>query len=837
MAIQIVVTNTGRAEIVNAENNGTAPVLITEVGFGGGKYTASPTQTALQSEFKRLGAISGQVVSDDTIHVSVEDQTIESYEVYEFGVYTDSGTLFAVYSQNTPITQKTANSFLLLAVDILFTSINAGSVTFGSVEFNNPPASETVKGVVYLATTEDARLGLDDKKALTSKTAAAAIEKAINEDSAGFGRTVTLRPLNISPGSLELDVVPSPVLTGYDYYALYSVPQLQREFQIDILGQQFVSPIYAATETPTGGQPAIEHLVGVELNIDTSYIWRYRDKTVAGDISAWSNPTQFKTANTYIEQPTITSPTNNQTDVGETPDITSSTFNVVNGTDTHQSTSWRIVSSGATVWESLLDATNLTSVKVPAGNLVENTTYEIQVKYHGAQIASSAWSPTITITTAENFAGDIGAAGSQGFGVGVYPGVLPSGFTALTGATDKASDNYGNYQYSDGSILAFIPAFYYRFGSTDSPNYATYGANAIDIVGLGVYADQIAAAADGYALHRAFIDGGAIKSGFFFDKYLNSKNGVLSGKSIKDGVPISLATTSGYTNSAGMTNCAGQLHDAITLSRARGAGFNCASAFQYSAIALISLAHGQASTASTFCAWYDGTGTTNYPKGCNSSLSDIDDSGVTFTTAGDTAAEKPLAGSGAPFAKTTHNGQPSGVADVNGSMYQVALGITSPGTSATSGSAISNGNSYVLKESVAIADLTNGFGGATDAWGTDANLAANYEQETGILPWGSATTSVYFGNGANQVFSPDTSGQGWLKTAIGIQDSNASMSAAGTNLFGQDLCQQRNVQNMFVLCGGNWSNGSGAGVFYRNWNNYRSNSGYSGGFRAAAYGL
>ena len=40
---------------------------------------------------------------------------------------------------------------------------------------------------------------------------------------------------------------------------------------------------------------------------------------------------------------------------------------------------------------------------------------------------------------------------------------------------------------------------------------------------------------------------------------------------------------------------------------------------------------------------------------------------------------------------------------------------------------------------------------------------------------------------------------------------------------------------MFVIASGNWSNGSDAGVWNRNWNNHRTNSNNNVGFRAAAY--
>ncbi len=40
---------------------------------------------------------------------------------------------------------------------------------------------------------------------------------------------------------------------------------------------------------------------------------------------------------------------------------------------------------------------------------------------------------------------------------------------------------------------------------------------------------------------------------------------------------------------------------------------------------------------------------------------------------------------------------------------------------------------------------------------------------------------------------------------------------------------------LFPLASGNWNNAGNAGVFYRNWNNNRSNDNNNVGFRAADY--
>lgn len=539
-----------------------------------------------------------------------------------------------------------------------------------------------------------------------------------------------------------------------------------------------------------------------------------------------------------VQTPTNVSPSNGSTDQNRSVTLTASAFSWLGVADTHASSDWQVATDiGFTslVANVVGDTVNKTSYTVMG--LSTSQTYYWRVRYTGTNNGTSNWSTPTSFVTKANFSGLVGTQGGQGFGVGVYPSTLPSGFSNMTGNTDPANANYGNYQYSDGSVMVFVPKFFYRIGHPSSPRYATYGLNAVDIVGIETFADEAAANAAGYALHRAFIDGGAEKSGFFIDKYLCSKNGTTSCKSVVNGNPISLTTNAIYNSSSGMTGCTGIIADAVVLARSRGAGaFNVASVFMYSALAGLSLAHAQASTSTTYCAWYDAT--YNFPKGCNTSLKDANDASVTFTSAGNSGdANKPLTGSGNPFAKTTHNGQACGVADVNGAMWQVMLGITNAGTSATDTAVVANGNAYVLKRSVSLASLTAGWNGTNDAWGDATNLASKYDLVSGLFPWSSATTAVYFGNGTNQVFSGATSGVSYSRTACGIQDTTSGTSASGTNQFGADLCQQYNRANLFPLGAGDWLYAAGAGVFSRYWGDSRSNGNSNACFRAAAYGL
>jgi hypothetical protein len=440
--------------------------------------------------------------------------------------------------------------------------------------------------------------------------------------------------------------------------------------------------------------------------------------------------------------------------------------------------------------------------------------------------------------------------GTAGFGVSPYTGTLPIGFSALTGSNDITHNNYGNYQYSDGSIMCYIPAFYYRIGHASAKQYQLYLDNVIEIVGFAAFDSESTANTAGFSLHRAFVDGGAIKNGFFIDKYLASKNGSTSCKSVANVEPISLTTSVNYNPSSTMTSCTGILADAVVLARSRGIGiFNVASIFMYNALAMISLAHAQNSATTTHCAWYDPI--YNFPKGCNDGeLKDINDPSVTYTrSASGTANDhfKPNTGSAGGgilanptiFAKTTHNGQTNGVADLNGCMYQVMLGITTAGNSATDTANITSGNQYVLKPSTALASLTAGWNGISDAWGDATNLATNYNLISAFMtsPTGRGT---YFGNGIHAVFSNVVSTAfsadktDYLKTNCGYPLLTGE-SASGTNQFGNNYHYHSTRANQFPLGSGAWGVGSGAGVWNRGWYNYRSNGNVVYGFRVSAY--
>jgi hypothetical protein len=381
----------------------------------------------------------------------------------------------------------------------------------------------------------------------------------------------------------------------------------------------------------------------------------------------------------------------------------------------------------------------------------------------------------------------IGDPGYMGYGVGVCDqDSLPSGMVGLPGYSMKGHDNWGNYQYTEGSVFAYVPWFVYRMGHASNPTYTDYGVNSVDTKDIRTYpwketfvsaitaadpavvtteaphlrtagdyiwlshistdanwkdysgklykvgtvvdsthfnlkdtvgtdidasgvADAFSNASDdtgarviytgaeaaGYATPRLFIDGGQLMQGAFKFKYRGSK--VANGTgwtigSVKNGLPLSSAAA--HNPFVGLTGGANYYYSAVDLAHRidgvdgavnASSNFFCSSIFWHGALLILSQAHGQAAktlgTGTTYCAWYHAT--YNYPKGLNKNTApvnglidpaDCDDAVLTYDSDGYANCGK--TGSGDPFAKTTHNGQNCGIADVNGLMWEIAIGMT-----------------------------------------------------------------------------------------------------------------------------------------------------------------
>lgn len=396
--------------------------------------------------------------------------------------------------------------------------------------------------------------------------------------------------------------------------------------------------------------------------------------------------------------------------------------------------------------------------------------------------------------------GTIGVQGELGFGGGLYPGdksdLTAIGLTPMPNNNDPTNENFGSYIHTNGSVMLFIPAFCYRVGNTSAPSYSRDMENALEI------RDASLGETDGFILHRAFIDGGKKKLGFFIDKYLCSKDS--TGKlaiSVKNGDPIALYKS--YVNSSSMPDCVGKIWDAITLGRARGNAYSCISAFMFSAIAMLSLAHGQAAKSTATCAWFDPNYRENYPKGNNNSLKDIDEPSLTFVQGPNSISGVAKTGSASNISKTTHTGQVWGVTDVNGNMWQLCLGWRNP----------SNNTVHIAKESVSMHSFTLDNRDDTSLFDT-----VYIDKGDGKYYWGASA------------FYKSATGLG--RAMCGI---NPSIHLSdGIRLFGNDHVVLGFHSDAGLIVGGSFQNRSAAGVFFRDFAALVGGSDH-GGVRVGGY--
>ncbi len=169
----IKLTKAGIASLIGPGNVGTVERVVVSIGIATAPFEHNDDLVTLPHErSKRITAIAGKNIAPDTIHVTMRDDSTDQYTMYGFGFYLDNGALLGTYSQPTPIVEKSSLSWMVTSADIQFTKIDAALLVFGDATFVNPPATETVLGVVELATQAETDAGTDDSRALTPLKAA-----------------------------------------------------------------------------------------------------------------------------------------------------------------------------------------------------------------------------------------------------------------------------------------------------------------------------------------------------------------------------------------------------------------------------------------------------------------------------------------------------------------------------------------------------------------------------------------------------------------------------------------------------------------------------------------
>ena len=164
----------------------------------------------------------------------------------------------------------------------------------------------------------------------------------------------------------------------------------------------------------------------------------------------------------------------------------------------------------------------------------------------------------------------IGKPMKKGFGqAAIDDKYLPKGFKKLEGHNNINSKNYGNVLDKHGSIMVWIPKFYFKWTKNNKCKIS-------------------AKPKKGYLLHRAFIDGGLEAKGIFVDKYeCGNIDGIFISK--KDLPPCS---TGGDNNISSLRNNPnsnfGGLYKAV---KTRGKKYNLTTIFTYNALSMLMYAN------------------------------------------------------------------------------------------------------------------------------------------------------------------------------------------------------------------------------------------------------
>jgi len=472
----------------------------------------------------------------------------------------------------------------------------------------------------------------------------------------------------------------------------------------------------------------------------------------------------------------------------------------------------------------------------------------------------------------DEFKYTIGLAGLTGFGVGCCPPeLLPHDMAPLPGTEDRFSPNYGNYIHlPSASIQCFIPAHYIDIqapGNTDAPTYGTKvvigslpGANGV--------------------LARPFTDGGSNVVGIFVDKYQGSNTkpdgsgapnssdgnpgafpstgGVFASRPLHWPVSPSLSGTSdspfSYCNSTTLnsadTTPTNNLGGVWALCQSRGTDFLPCPIWLYTQIGYLSLAHAQALLtvagvpvvdAIKRAAWMDVT--PYLPKGNNNNGYDVNKSSLTFNRTDIAGHVSGWAGRSAraftgaarisgvsAVEHTTHNGQLSGLVDVNGNQWGIAPGLTSVTTgmsaagyrllpdSVTWSSIASNNDIRAAVGLISLAAETAP-GDDDGIWHTAANAWTYLKEHTGgtFHP-----TSTWAANATRKAM-----------TECGIpRELGTDTTQVGTNHFGGDGFYRSLPADCLPVVGGYWGDTALAGVFFRYFDRTPSGSAAGTGARA-----
>ena len=298
----------------------------------------------------------------------------------------------------------------------------------------------------------------------------------------------------------------------------------------------------------------------------------------------------------------------------------------------------------------------------------------------------------------------------------------------------------------------------------------------------------------GTGTHEAFVVNGVEKSEIFVPQY----QGI-----VKDGNLLSLP---------GVIPSTGYNYDQFSqFAKNNGAGWHMMSNAEYSALALWSWKNGTMPRGNTNWGKNDAVAYETGRRGDNGQPGSTTGDGKTFTGSGP--------------ASWRHNGQPHGVADLNGNIWEWMSGYR-----------VKDGEIQILANNDA-ADNTKDQSATSALWKaidgtTGALVAPGSANSIKYAVSGTANNTFVRASGASFEGMTNPGGTPVGAAALSLAKSLGLYPVASTGLGGDGFWVDVTGERL-PLAGGNWNNGASAGVFARLLYNPRTNTDWGIGARAA----
>lgn len=284
--------------------------------------------------------------------------------------------------------------------------------------------------------------------------------------------SIVRTPVPVSPLNGDVDVSVTAILEASPYGNLYGVARQHREFQVDVVGGDFSSPIRTIQINSDSWS------IDPQIQDETQFKWRCRDVDVDGELSGWSDVQDFTTLNIYVVTPVIISPTEGAEQPERDQPITSSPFEIVNSNDSHAASYWTIKSiDGNIVYQTGRDVTNLTTWQPPLGVIMVGDFMIVEVVYESSGGVLSEPGVRIFLGSSAAYGKYLTVAHVNTPRITTY-GVDVETFEKLSNPTGlPTSDAYAIKFSKDGKYIAV--------GSLNTPFIFMYQRNADSVVQIG----------------------------------------------------------------------------------------------------------------------------------------------------------------------------------------------------------------------------------------------------------------------------------------------------------------------------------------------------------------